>query len=195
MLDVGCGNGAFLKYLSQNAPSIKRLVGVDYSPNETTPEIEFFTGDAADIPGNETFDAVVSLAVIEHVPDPVAFANLLAERCNSGGYVVVMTVNDGSIVYRMARMMYGLGMIAPASRLYSSHHLQHFTLGSLQSTLARAGLDIITKHTHNSPLAAVDLPSANLFKRAIFYAGLTGLSVAGSATGTAYLQTVVARKN
>jgi SAM-dependent methyltransferase len=194
ILDVGCGKGAFLGYIKDNCPSIKRLVGVDYSPNKSTPEIEFITGDAAHLPGNEKFDAVVSLAVIEHVHDPVGFAHILAERCKAGGYVVTMTVNNSSLLYRMARVMHRCGMVTPAARLYSLHHLQHFTISSLRSTLERAGLEIITTRNHNPPFAAIDLPSNNFVKRCVFTVGLIGLLFLGSLSGMAYLQTVVARR-
>jgi 2-polyprenyl-3-methyl-5-hydroxy-6-metoxy-1,4-benzoquinol methylase len=194
ILDVGCGNGAFLRYIRDNAPSVKRLVGVDYASNETTHKIEFITGDVAHIPGNEKFDTVVSLAVIEHVHDPVGLAHILAERCKAGGYVVTMTVNNSSFLYRIARLMYRCGILTPAVRLYSSHHLQHFTVGSLRSTLERAGLKIITTRKHNPPFASIDFSSDNFIERCMFTVGLLGLLFLSSLSGTAYLQTVVARR-
>lgn len=194
VLDVGCGNGAFLRYIKGHSPATLRLVGVDYSPNVSTPEIEFIAGDAANMPGSEKFDAVVSFAVIEHVHDPVGFARILAARCKVGGYVVTMTVNDSSLLFRVARRMHGWGMVTPAARLYSSHHLQHFTRDSLRFTLERAGLNIFTARNHNAPFAAIDLPSASLVQRSVLTAGLVGLLFLGSLSGTAYLQTVVARR-
>lgn len=194
ILDAGCGKGAFLKHSKGKVPTLQRVVGIDYSPNEPVPGIEFLIGDASNMSGDEMFDAVTSLAVIEHVPDPVGFARVLAARCKKGGFVVVMTVNNGSLLYRMARIMYRLRMKTSASRLYSSHHLQHFTIQSLRSTLERAGLEIIATRIHNSPLAAVDIPSGNVVKRTVFTMGLVGLSFLGAVTGTAYLQTVVARR-
>jgi 2-polyprenyl-3-methyl-5-hydroxy-6-metoxy-1,4-benzoquinol methylase len=104
----------FLRYIRDNAPFVRRFVGVDYASNETTPEIEFITGDAAHIPGNEKFDAVVSLAVIEHVQDPVGLAHILSERCKVGGQVVTMTVNNSSLLYRTARLMHRCGILTPA---------------------------------------------------------------------------------
>ena len=194
VLDVGCGKGAFLKYMKINTPSAQRLLGVDYSPNESKDGVEFIMGDAATVAGNETFDAVVSLAVIEHVPDPVGFAKLMADRCKLGGHVVIMTVNDDSLVYRVARLMYRLGMKTPATRLYSAHHLQHFTLSSFRSTIEKAGLQIVSVHTRNAPLVATDIPDGSFIKRTIFKIGLVGLYYLGAFTGTAYLQTAVARK-
>jgi 2-polyprenyl-3-methyl-5-hydroxy-6-metoxy-1,4-benzoquinol methylase len=194
ILDVGCGNGMFLRYIKDNAPAIKRLVGVDYSPNKSIPGIEFITGDAANIPGNEKFDAVINLAVIEHVQDPVGFAHILSERCKVGGYVVTMTVNNSSLLYRIARLMHRCEILTPAVRLYSSHHLQHFTISSLRSTLEQAGLEIIATRKHNPPFAAIDFPSLNFIERCVFTVGLIGLLFFSSLSGMPYLQTVVARR-
>src|SRR5262245_1321702 len=43
--DVGCGNGAFLKYLHRTHPKL-RLTGIDLSPNEPHSGINFIQGDA-----------------------------------------------------------------------------------------------------------------------------------------------------
>ena len=169
-------------------------MGVDFSINKSTPEIEFITGDVTNMPGNEKFDVIVSLAVIEHVHDPVNFARILAQRCRIGGYLVIMTVNNSSLLYRIARVMHRCGVVTPAARLYSSHHLQHFTVNSLRSSLERAGLEIMSTRNHNPPFAAIDFPSNNFIKRFVFAAGLTGLLFLGSLSGMAYLQTVFARR-
>lgn len=82
VLDVGCGSGA----LAEQVPA-KRYTGVDIDrdslaiANATYPEHEF--RDA--LPGSDTsFDTIVSLAVIEHVPDPAGFLTSLAKRLGPG---------------------------------------------------------------------------------------------------------------
>ena len=40
MIDVGCGNGAFLRYLKDYSSDLK-LAGIDYHKNEKTEEITF----------------------------------------------------------------------------------------------------------------------------------------------------------
>ena len=43
VLDIGCGNGAFLKYLWSRSKGL-RLTGIDYRENEPTEGIEFIQG-------------------------------------------------------------------------------------------------------------------------------------------------------
>ena len=192
VLDVGCGNGDFLKYLQQRRPGC-RLVGIDLSTSAPLPGIERLQGDIATqaIPGG--FDVVTSLASIEHVADVLAFARRLATLCAPGGRVVVMTLNANSLLYVAARTGRRVGVEIASTRLYSRHHLQHFTPSSLRRLLEAVGLVVTVTHHHNVPLAALDLPGGwaihTLLKAAV--AMCFGL---GRLTNRCYLQTVVCHR-
>ena len=187
VLDAGCGDGAFLKFLRARKPTVKPLVGVDYSVKTGQDAgIEFVAGDLKDLPADERFDAVVRLAVIEHVADPLGFAQEIAAHCKTGGTAVVMTLNNDSLLYTVGRLCHRLGVRAPAERLYSSHHLQHFTAASLRLTLGKAGLHVIASHRHNTPLAAIDIPAKGDMQRVIFMFGVWVLYALGSLTGKTY---------
>jgi len=194
VLDVGCGKGAFLQFLRQRMDAVCRLVGIDYSPNDPAPGIEYRQGDITTLPVEYRFDVVVSLAVNEHVADPVAFAGALADRCNPGGTVIVMTLDNDSLLYGGGRLMAKAGIRGPCERLYSTHHLQHFTSRSLRIVLEGSGLEILKLHRHNAPIAALDIPVANPILRAIYTAGVIGLLWAGSLAQRTYLQTMIARR-
>lgn len=194
VLDVGCGKGAFLRFLRARKGGTLKLVGIDYSSNEVEDGVEFRQGDFTRMPGDERFDAVVSLAVIEHVEDPVAFARSLNRRCASNGMIAVMTLDNGSLLYATARLMARLGLRGPAERLYSAHHLQHFTRKSLRLALEKVGLEVVELHHHNAPLASIDVPASNVLVRMIFMAGVVLLFQLGLISGRTYLQTVVARR-
>ena len=194
LLDAGCGKGDFLRYLRDHAGWPMRLVGVDFSANKPETGIEYYQGDLLQMPSEEKFDAVVSLAVIEHVTDPIGFAHTIAARCRGGGVVVVMTLNNDSLLYSCARLLAKFGIKGPADRLYSQHHLQHFTRNSLVMTLELAGCELVSVHHHNTPLAAIDFPAPNRIVRNIFLAGVAMLYWLGLATNKAYLQTIIARR-
>lgn len=194
ILDVGCGKGAFLRYLRALRGDRLRLVGVDISSNPPEGGIEFWQGEFSEMPGEERFDAVVSLAVIEHVGDPGEFAAKLAKRCARGGLVVIMTLDNDSLLYATARLLARFGFAGPARRLYSAHHLQHFTGRSLRMALEKAGLQVIDICHHNAPLASIDVPASNAIARAVFTVGVIGLFWLGTLTGRTYLQTMVARQ-
>lgn len=82
--EVGCGAGEILRQLHDRRPSIGRLVGYEIAEipyqmalERRTDRLSFVLGDAADDP--ETFDLMLIMDVIEHVPDPIGFR----PRCGS----------------------------------------------------------------------------------------------------------------
>ena len=109
--------------------------------------------------------------------------------------MVVMTLNNDSLLYNAARIMARFGMRGPCERLYSAHHVQHFTPKSLRLALERAGLEVVRTHHHNAPIAALDIPAANLIVRLIYKMGVVGLLWTGLFCRRTYLQTMVARRN
>ena len=93
MLDVGCGTGAVLTELG----ALGETVGVDFSPlalefaNERGLK-PLVLGDAQKLPFREgSFDVVVSLDTVEHVPDDVAAVSGVFNALKPGG-VFVMNV-------------------------------------------------------------------------------------------------------
>lgn len=193
VLDVGCGKGDFLRYLCAARRSV-RLVGVDLSPNRDEPGIAYIEGDILNFDTDTKFDAVVSLAVIEHVPDVRSFVKSIADKCTPNGRVIVMTLNETGMLYRCARLGRLLGIQKPFDRLYSVHHLHHFTPLSLQRVLTGAGLTVETTHFHNAPMKSIDVPAGNAIQRFIFRLSVAVIFLLGTFTGSTYLQTCVARK-
>jgi 2-polyprenyl-3-methyl-5-hydroxy-6-metoxy-1,4-benzoquinol methylase len=192
VLDVGCGRGDFLKYLRRTRPDLK-LTGIDLSLNSPVPGIHFLQGDFLTTPIGGHFDAVVSLAVIEHVVDVQAFVIRLKQLTKPGGRVTVMTLNESSLVFALARTGKRLGISLAFDRLYSRHHLHHFTRNSLRALMQEYGFEIEFDVTHNAPLAAIDIPMTNRMVNTILRSGMWVLCHVGNATGRAYLQTVSCR--
>jgi 2-polyprenyl-3-methyl-5-hydroxy-6-metoxy-1,4-benzoquinol methylase len=192
VIDVGCGRGHFLDYLRAKRPHI-RLAGVDLSQNEPRDQIEFYRGDILDLQLG-TFDVVVSLATIEHVPDVTGFAKSIHNLCNPGGLAFVMTLDDGSLLYRASRLAWRLGVPVGFNRLYSAHHLHHFTHRSLVTLLERNGLHLHRTLHHSVPLQALDLPVSPI-ARPLFLAGVKAVFTAGDMIRLSYLQTIVAQRS
>jgi 2-polyprenyl-3-methyl-5-hydroxy-6-metoxy-1,4-benzoquinol methylase len=189
VLDVGCGKGHFLRHLQARRPDLT-LTGIDLSAPEEAVGIQYLRGDIMTVdPGS--FDAVVSLAVIEHIPNVSGFVQRLRSVVRPGGGVVTMTVNESSLLYRLAWAARPVTPIA-FNRLYSAHHVQHFSRRSLATLLRSHDLRIERSWTHNVPLAAIDIPRDG-FTGGILRAGMGGVCAVGAMTRSAYLQTVVAR--
>ena len=98
VLEIGCGDGAIIGAFSRE---IKRLVGVDLSKRAIAfasaffPDIEFHARDANLL--SETFDAVLAVEVLEHIPDEdiSSFLKVMEDRTKPGGliYISVPSIN------------------------------------------------------------------------------------------------------
>jgi 2-polyprenyl-3-methyl-5-hydroxy-6-metoxy-1,4-benzoquinol methylase len=88
ILDYGCGVGELAKFCQPNA-----YVGVDIdkeSINTASARYPDFTFKR-EISESEKFDTIVSLAVIEHVPDPGAFLKKFRMMLKPNGSIVITT--------------------------------------------------------------------------------------------------------
>ena len=194
VLDAGCGRGDFLRHLRARRPDLS-LTGIDVSPNASVDEITFIQGDFQTYPFKEQYDVVVSLAVIEHLADVKAFARRVAELTRPSGLTVISTVNDSSLLFRLARGLHAVGVSVAFDRLYSRHHLNHFTPRSLDVLLKSYGMVPGERIFHNAPLAAIDVPASSRITDAALRAAMFGICVAGDLTSTSYLQTVICRRD
>ena len=172
LLDVGCGRGDFLKWLHARRPDWK-LTGLDLSPNDLG-EIRFIQGDVFDVQLAEKFDVVTMFSVIAHLEENRPFFARMRTLLNDGGVLVVNTFNTDSLIFRIARALRAIGMVSPFQRLYSRHHLQHYSKKSIREVLARSGFEILDHQCHNYPVQAVDVPRSTPWMESLFrgFAGL-----------------------
>ena len=92
VLEVGCGSGRFLKYLSDKAGFI---VGVDPSHAVFASDkllgpkknVVLVKASANDLPfANETFNFVYSIGVLHHIPDTLKAMQACVDKVKKGGY-------------------------------------------------------------------------------------------------------------
>lgn len=99
LVDVGCGNGQLWPYVRGR---FARCAGVDLVRYEGLPgEVEFVRAElnAEALPlADGSADAVVSAETIEHLENPRAFMRELARVVRPGGWVVVTTPNQLSLL-------------------------------------------------------------------------------------------------
>jgi len=135
LLDVGCGNGAFLRACSQALPDWS-LCGSEVN-DKYKREVEgirgverLFTGDWKDIPG--TFDLISLIHVLEHIPSPSAFLKALASKLNPNG-LLLLEVPDCSQNF---------------FTLLVADHCSHFSQGMLGQVSTQGGFEVL--HAVNS---------------------------------------------
>jgi SAM-dependent methyltransferase len=101
VLDVGCFNGALLKYLgdsrdkfgvepSEAAASLARQRGV----NIVAAQLEALGESVA------PFDAILAIDVVEHVVEPMPFFRQMSERLAPGGVLMVLTGDTQSAAWQ-----------------------------------------------------------------------------------------------
>jgi 2-polyprenyl-3-methyl-5-hydroxy-6-metoxy-1,4-benzoquinol methylase len=192
VLDIGCGNGDFLKFL-HDADAGLNLFGVDRAPN-SHPGITFFQQDFFDFATAERFDAVVNLTVVEHVENVRSFIEKAAAFMKPGGLLITTTNNNNSLLYRVARILNRFGFRTAYDRIYSSHHVNHFTNHSLKKLFENSGLRVLSLRNHNYPLKAVDTPSAPALVRKMHHAVVACIFALSFLIGKGFLQTYICKK-
>lgn len=100
ILDSGCGEGYGTAELARSSRPGTLVVGVDSFADAARhaarryPAAVFVCADAARLPiADESFDAVVSLQVIEHLPDPFGYVTECARVLRRGGIFACATPN------------------------------------------------------------------------------------------------------
>lgn len=134
VLDVGCGDGAYLKLLRSLGWST--AIGVDPDPTAVQRaraaglDVRLGTLDDVELPA-KSFDAITLNHSIEHVHDPVGLLRQCRRLLAPGGELIVYTPNLDSEGHRR----YGRNWF----HLDPPRHLVIFTPAALRATLEAAG--------------------------------------------------------
>jgi 2-polyprenyl-6-hydroxyphenyl methylase/3-demethylubiquinone-9 3-methyltransferase len=151
LLDLGCGGGLVAEPMARLGAEV---VGVD--PSEGTVPVARVhaaqgglaidyretTAEALAAAG-ERFDVVLTLEVVEHVPDPAAYLSTVASLVRPGGLCVVSTLNRTSKAWALA--------VVGAERVLrwlppGTHDWKRFvTPEELAEMLEAAGLEVVDR--------------------------------------------------
>jgi SAM-dependent methyltransferase len=134
LLEVGCAYGFFLQEATPYFDVTGIELAADAAAHARSAGLNVLTGvaDAPTLAGLGSFDAIVMLDVIEHLPDPLEIVRLLGRHLAPGGIIVITTGDFASLVARLAGRHWRL-MTPP-------QHLWFFTPDSLSRLGHSAGL-------------------------------------------------------
>lgn len=107
LLDVGCGEGHFLKRLSEELPEAT-LVGVDLCraniefAKKNASRARFFVSDARKLGfRSSSFDCVALLEVLEHISYPHEVLEEIRRVLKPGGTLLVSVPDSGKILWKV----------------------------------------------------------------------------------------------
>ena len=165
-MDVGCGNLDFLKYLRKKYSEID-LNGIDFSEQKPVLGINFIKDDFLKHKNFSKYDFVYSIMTIEHINNINHFTQTLHSIVKPGGLLIITTINQSSTFILLHCYLEVLELKKPFQRLYSKHHLNHFSNYSLQKLIKLNHFIIESVLWHNVPLKSLDIPASNFFAKKI----------------------------
>ncbi len=166
LLDVGCGNGGFLKHFQERGWAI---YGVDFSPEAISSAKKLlsvdtlYQGELRDCHfKDESFNVITMYHLLEHVYDPIATLEEARRILKEDGLLVLRMPNMDSWESRL----FGRNWMP----LEVPRHLSHFSASTLPRFLERSGLKVFKIRHELYP---------KLLYISIFYLmeGLTGIPI------------------
>ena len=139
IIDIGCGNGDFLKTLPDNL----KKTGVDIDKpsidkaQELNKDISFICSPFETFNIKEKVDLITMFHVLEHLPNPLATLKKLHQISNENTTLLV----EVPIIEN--------GATNDICGFLSALHLTHFSRNSLQNILKLSGWKVIEIYEHN----------------------------------------------
>jgi 2-polyprenyl-3-methyl-5-hydroxy-6-metoxy-1,4-benzoquinol methylase len=143
ILDVGCGNGAFLDAAMEQGYDIKGIElsqsAIDIANRFNLPvkKIDFFSTEIE----SSSFDILTMFEVIEHLPEPVLFLQRAEHVVKRGGLIYITTPNYNSLDRRILDKNWSV---------FHREHLTYFTPATLIKAVERnTGFEVLYIETRN----------------------------------------------
>jgi SAM-dependent methyltransferase len=135
ILDIGCGDGAFLSQMLNSGSRIAH--GVEPSRAATAKcrdsRVKILATTLSELQGSTTYEAVCLFQTVEHVPDPKSLIELMVGRLTADGSIYLVCHDRLSLVNRLLRKR---------SPIFDIEHLQLFTERGIRLLLESSGLQI-----------------------------------------------------
>jgi SAM-dependent methyltransferase len=138
LLDVGCGRGGVMAYLSEQEYKIS---GCDLASDTISSlqakgfEVFLFDIEQDELPGR--YDGVLCLEVLQQIHDPLAALRKFSDALNENGFLIISVPNEFHLWSRL-RLLFGRSHLGH----FDESHIRLFTPWRAQDLFKRAGLQM-----------------------------------------------------
>ena len=157
LLDLGCGNGSFMKAFGNNYSNWE-MTGLELDDKnkniiENIPGVnKLHIGNIDTL--NEKFDLIVLIHALEHITEPIQLLKSLKSKLNPGGYIFIEVPDLETSPFD----------------LLIADHCTHFTLSTLSAVVTNSGYKIIKSTSNYVPkelsiLATINNESISFHKQ------------------------------
>ena len=150
ILDVGCHSGTFTQKLLTKLKT-KKVYGIDVSPSaidlakKRLPFGQFQVADVAKLPfGDNFFEAVFCLEILEHIDDPIAALREIDRVLKKNGNLYILVPSDN----KLFKIIWSLWTISYPHWRHA--HVQSYSKASLEKLLEEIGFRIIKVKIFNA---------------------------------------------
>ena len=158
VLDIGIGEGFFSRLCLQKKA---KTISLDFADpmiqyhKENNPDFTLVQADAQYLPfKNESFDILLALDVIEHLPSPPDFLNEVNRVLRKGGRLILITPNTGNIIEETLKIPFRvLSKFLPIKMrkkdIDHCTHMKEFSVQELRLLLRKSNFKIWSSNTYN----------------------------------------------
>ncbi|MBW1908177.1 MAG: class I SAM-dependent methyltransferase [Deltaproteobacteria bacterium] len=148
LLDVGCGEGTFLKLAQNSGWKISGTELSSYAAKYASNALgtDVFCGDLEDAKyPDHSFDVVTMWHVLEHVKDPKKYLLEVHRILKSNGLMVIAVPNVNDLVMQIAYRIIKRRKLKLFLKDEKELHLYHFSTGTIKSYLEKTGFDCLKR--------------------------------------------------
>ena len=146
IIDIGCGDGCFLRYMKKNNWEVFGVEISELASNYARKEVglNIFTGELLDAKfPNEHFDVVTLWAVIEHLHNPLGILTEINRILRRDGLLIFNTQNIESAEAKIFKNKW--------YHLDTPRHLYDFSPDTLKQMLTKTSFNILEMNVHSKP--------------------------------------------
>jgi 2-polyprenyl-3-methyl-5-hydroxy-6-metoxy-1,4-benzoquinol methylase len=145
LLDLGCGPGYFLKYLTEKNIKCKGLELTQYLVDICKEKNLDVSSTSLENEPNLKYDIITMFDVLEHLTSPIDFFKTVNKKIKTGGYILAYTPNINSFAFHFQKGEQNLLLPYEHVLFYNQHSLSYLAeeTGFTVESIDYYGLDVV----------------------------------------------------